>query len=247
VRQAAAAARAARLADELQHSREQLVTAVADERRRLRRDLHDGLGPTLAAVASRIDTARITARRDPAAADEVLVAARADVTGMLAEVRRLVHGLRPPALDEVGLVGAVRQQASAVGPGLEVDVEATGDLTALPAAVEVAAYRIVAEALTNVERHAGARHAHVRLHRDASEVVVEVTDDGTGIAAGTPAGVGLVSLRERAEELGGRCEVLDAHPGTRVRARLPLPASRPSPPPQTALAVTTAETPAVAR
>ena len=227
VRQAAAAARAARLADELQRIREQLVTAVEDERRRLRRDLHDGLGPTLAAVASRIDTARITARRDPGATDETLAAARAEVTGMLTEVRRLVHGLRPPALDEVGLVGAVRRQAAAVGPGLEVSVDATGELTGLPAAVEVAAYRIVGEALTNVSRHAAARHAWVRLLADDDALVVEVVDDGTGIPEGTPAGVGLVSLRERAEELGGDCEVVDAHPGTCVRARLPLRASRP--------------------
>ena len=233
VRQAAAASRTARLADELQRSREQLVTAVADERRRLRRDLHDGLGPTLAAVASRIDTARITARRDPAAADDVLLAARADVTGMLAEVRRLVHGLRPPALDEVGLVGAVRRQAATADPALEVSVDAVGDLVGLPAAVEVAAYRIVGEALTNVSRHAGATHARVHLQREANQLTVEVSDDGTGIPPGTPAGVGLLSLRERAEELGGRCEVLDVHPGpnpgtrpgTLVRACLPLTAS----------------------
>ena len=229
VRQAAAAARTSRLADELQRSREQIVTAVEDERRRLRRDLHDGLGPTLAAVASRIDTARITARRDPAAADETLAAARADVSGMLTEVRRLVHGLRPPALDEVGLVGAVRRQVSAVAPGLQVAVETSGELTGLPAAVEVAAYRIVGEALTNVSRHARAAHARVRLARDDQALVVEVADDGTGIPEGTPAGVGLVSLRERAGELGGRCEVLDAAPGTLVRARLPLTASRPTP------------------
>ncbi len=222
VRQAAAAARTAQLADELQRSRELLVTAVEDERRRLRRDLHDGLGPTLAAVASRIDTARIQARRDPGAADATLAAARADVSGMLTEVRRLVHGLRPPALDEVGLAGAVRRQAAAVVPGLGVAVEVTGDLTHLPAAVEVAAYRIVGEALTNVARHARADHARVELTATDGELVVEVADDGTGIRHDTAAGVGLVSMRERAEELGGRCEVLDAAPGTVVRAVLPL-------------------------
>lgn len=222
VRQAAAAARTARLADELQRSREQLVTAVEDERRRLRRDLHDGLGPTLAAVASRIDTARIQARRDPGATDATLAAARADVSGMLTEVRRLVHGLRPPALDEVGLAGAVRRQAAAVAPHLGVELEATGDLSGLPAAVEVAAYRIVGEALTNVARHARASRARVALSVTDAALEVEVADDGTGIPRGTPAGVGLVSLRERAEELGGRCEVLDTAPGTLVRAVLPL-------------------------
>jgi signal transduction histidine kinase len=224
VRQAAAAVRATLLTDELQRSREDLVTAVEDERRRLRRDLHDGLGPTLAAVATRIDTARITARRDPAAADDVLAQARSDVTGMLTEVRRLVHGLRPPALDDVGLVGALRQQARATAEGLGVVVEADDDLGTLPAAVEVAAYRIATEALTNVGRHSGARHAVVRLARDRHALVVEVEDDGSGIAPGTAAGVGLVSLRERAAELGGTCAVGPATDGrgTLVTARLPL-------------------------
>ena len=141
---------------------------------------------------------------------------------MLTEVRRLVHGLRPPALDEVGLAGAVRRQAAAVAPDLGVELEATGDLSGLPAAVEVAAYRIVGEALTNVARHARASRARVALSVTDAALEVEVADDGTGIPRGTPAGVGLVSLRERAEELGGRCEVLDTAPGTLVRAVLPL-------------------------
>jgi signal transduction histidine kinase len=224
VRQAAAAARADRLAGELQQSRERLVTAVEDERRRLRRDLHDGLGPTLAAVASRIDVARMTAARAPEEADRALAAARREVTGMLAEVRRLVHGLRPPALDDVGLVRAVRQQADQLGsPALRVEVEAQGDLDGLPAAVEVACFRIVSEALANVVRHADASRCTVRLRRTRGLLEVEVTDDGTGIAASTPAGVGLLSLRERAEELGGRCEVTALEPhGTRVRAALPV-------------------------
>ena len=142
---------------------------------------------------------------------------------MLTEVRRLVHGLRPPALDEVGLAGAVRRQAAAVAPGLGVAVEVTGDLTHLPAAVEVAAYRIVGEALTNVARHAAGRprtrapHGDRRRHwRSRSPTTAPAS------APDTAAGVGLVSLRERAEELGGRCEVLDAAPGTLVRAVLPL-------------------------
>jgi signal transduction histidine kinase len=224
VRQAAAAARADRLAGELQQSRERLVTAVEDERRRLRRELHDGLGPTLAAVASRIDVARMTAARAPQESDEALAAARREVSGMLAEVRRLVHGLRPPALDDVGLAGALRQQAEQLSsPGLRVDVEVEGDVEALPAAVEVACYRIVSEAMANVVRHAGASRCTVHLHRTAGSLEVEVADDGAGIEEGTRAGVGLVSLRERAAELGGRSEVTAREPsGTRVSATLPL-------------------------
>jgi signal transduction histidine kinase len=223
VRQAAAAARAAQLADQLQASRERIVTAVEDERRRLRNELHDGLGPSLAAVASRIDTARITARRGDSAADDILAQARAEITEVIADVRRLVHGLRPPALDDVGLAGAVRQQVDRLrSPGLAVTVDVSGDLGGLPAAAEVAAYRIVSEALTNVVRHADATSACVRLSTGA-DLVVEIVDDGRGIDAEAAAGVGLVSMRERARELGGRCEVA-AHPGggTSVTATLPL-------------------------
>ncbi len=194
------------------------MSAVEDERRRLRRELHDGLGPTLAAVAARIDMARITARRSGEDADQILGQAGQELTGMLAEVRRLVHGLRPPALDDVGLVGAIRQLA----PGLTMRVEEHGDLTGLPAAVEVAAYRIAAEAITNVRRHAHATTCTVTLTRAQGTLEVEITDDGDGFAPDAVAGVGLVSLRERAAELGGTCVVGPCEPrGTRVWTRLP--------------------------
>jgi signal transduction histidine kinase len=222
VRQAAFAARTAHLARELQRSREQIVTAREEERRRLRRDLHDGLGPALGGVALRIDTARNLATRAPADADKLLKQAREDVTAAVADVRRLVHDLRPPALDDVGLVGAVRQQAERMRtPGLSVSV--TGTDESLPAAVEVAAYRIASEALTNIAKHAHATSADVSLAVSGPDLIVEVRDDGVGIAPGTPTGVGLVSLRERAAELGGDCriECPDGR-GTLIRARLPL-------------------------
>jgi signal transduction histidine kinase len=225
VRQAAAAARTSYLAAELQRSREQLVSAREEERRRLRRDLHDGLGPSLGAVALRIDTARNLSRSSAQdEADRVLRQAREDVTAALADVRRLVHDLRPPALDDVGLLGAVRQQAERLRtPGLTVSVDGGPGLDGLPAAVEVAAYRIASEALTNVARHAAARDCKVRIEAGSGRLVLEVIDDGVGIDPGVPAGVGLVSLRERAAELGGRCEVLSPDGrGTVVRAELPL-------------------------
>jgi signal transduction histidine kinase len=223
VRQAAAAARASALAAELQASREQLVAAREEERRRLRRDLHDGLGPSLGAVVLRIDTARNLAATRPEESDRVLRQARDDVAAALADVRRLVHDLRPPALDDLGLAGAVRQQAERLlAPRVEVTVDA-GEGTDLPAAVEVAAYRIASEALTNVAKHASATRVRVSLGRDdGGALVVAVADDGAGIPPDAPAGVGLVSLRERAAELGGRCSV-ECPPsgGTVVRAVLP--------------------------
>ena len=224
VRQAAAAARASSLAAQLQASREQLVTAREEERRRLRRDLHDGLGPSLGAVVLRIDTARNLAATRPDDADALLRQARDDVAAALADVRRLVHDLRPPALDDVGLAGAVRQQAERLlAPRVAVTVTDDG-VGELPAAVEVAAYRIASEALANVARHAAASGVRVRLARDdGGALVVTVTDDGVGIAPGREAGVGLVSLRERAAELGGRCTVsCPAGGGTQVRAVLPV-------------------------
>jgi len=224
VRQAAIAARAAHLAQELQRSREQIVAAREEERRRLRRDLHDGLGPTLGGVALRIDAARNVGAQKPQEADKLLKQAREDVTSAVADVRRLVHDLRPPALDDVGLLGAVRQQAARLrAPGLTVTVDGDAGLDGLPAAVEVAAYRIASEALTNVARHASATTCQVRLAITDGALVVEVIDDGVGIRAGTPSGVGLVSLRERAAELGGDCriECPDGR-GTTVLARLPM-------------------------
>lgn len=227
VRQAALSARADQLAARLQRSREEIVLSREDERRRLRRDLHDGLGPSLGAVVFRIDAARQVARSNPERSDELLKLAKGQVAESMADVRRLVHDLRPPALDDVGLLAAIELQASRVSTtDLSVRVEAA-DLDDLPAAVEVAAYRIVAEALNNVTRHASASRATVILASDADTVTIEVSDDGVGMPAHTPAGVGLLSLRERAAELGGTSDVsCPPTGGTRVRAWLPLTSTR---------------------
>ncbi len=226
VRQVAVATRSSQLAEELQAIREQLVLGREEERRRIRRDLHDGLGPTLASVVLRIDHARNLTGRSPERADALLCSARDDVSEVLADVRRLVHDLRPPALDDLGLVAALRLQAARLASGaLRIDVLAAG-LPDLPAAVEVAVYRIVSEALANVARHAGATAGCVRvevLPGDPPVLSISVTDDGYGIDADAVAGVGLVSLRERAAELGGRSEVLRRPGGgTQVHAELPL-------------------------
>ena len=220
VRQAATAARTSQLADELQESRERLVAAREEERRRIRRDLHDGLGPALSGVVFQLESARLLVDREPEAAKAQVVATSEHVQEVVADVRRLVHDLRPPALDDLGLVGALRQQAQRLDPPATVTA---GDLGTLPAAVEVAAFRIASEAMTNVARHAAASTCSVALGVANDLLVVEVADDGVGIPAEVQAGVGLLSLRERAAELGGTSEITcPPSGGTTVRTRLPV-------------------------
>jgi signal transduction histidine kinase len=228
-RQAGAAIHAERLRVALIRSRERLVGAREEERRRLRRDLHDGLGPSLAAIGMRADASAAVIDDDPAAARRQLELLGDEVRVALGDVRRLVDGLRPPALDELGLVGAIGTQASrldrrdASAPGTAIDVESVPDrLPDLPAAIEVAAYRIAVEAMTNAVRHAGASACRVRVEA-GSELLIEVLDDGRGVAADARAGTGLESMRERAAEVGGEVAI-EARPegGTRVLARLPL-------------------------
>lgn len=227
---------AARLTAELQQARTRLVTLREEGRRRLRRDLHDGLGPALACIALHAEAARDMVRSDPAQAEAALADLAAQAQGAIADIRRVVYDLRPPALDDLGLVGAVRAHACRLSQHeVCVKVDAPEDLPPLPAAVEVAAYRIVQEALTNVMRHARARTCTVSLSvceasgdaKDAAyaggALCVEVSDDGRGLPDVRQAGVGLQSMRERAAELGGVCvvEAGDAG-GTCVAARLPI-------------------------
>jgi signal transduction histidine kinase len=224
-RQAEVAVHAVRLTADLQRSRERLVAAREEERRRLRRDLHDGLGAQLAGLNVQAGTLRRLIPREPDAADELVVELREELRGAIADIRRLVYDLRPPALDDLGLVEAIRQLAerhdSKDGP-LRVVVEAPENLPNLPAAVEVAVYRITQEALTNVARHARATTCVVRLDVN-DNVTLEIVDDGVGIPSGRSAGVGLSSMNERAEELGGGCTIeISPGGGTRVLARLPL-------------------------
>jgi two-component system NarL family sensor kinase len=217
-RQVASVAHAVSLTDELSRSRERLVAATEEERRRLRRDLHDGLGPALAGVALGLHRARTKVTGDPPAATAQLEQLAVQVQAAVADVRRLVYGLRPPALDELGLVAAIDEQARALG-SFRVEGDVDGDL---PAAVEVAAYRIALEAMTNSVRHSGSDSCRVSLELNgALHLVVE--DDGTGLPDGYRAGVGITSMRERAAELGGTFRIESREPsGTIVRAVLPL-------------------------
>lgn len=217
---------------ELQHSRQRLITAREEERRRIRRDLHDGLGPSLASLAMQLEAAEELIVEDPERAT-TLVARLADLAREeITEVRRLVDGLRPPALDQLGLVSALRQRADdhnqgghagGVRPAMVWSVEAPDDLEPLPAAVEVAAYRIVVEAVTNAARHSGAQACVVSLAREDGALRIRVRDDGVGLVADHAPGVGLFSMRERAGEVGGTCTVTSGpQAGTTVEAVLPI-------------------------
>lgn len=208
-------------AGELQRSRERILAAAEEERRRLRHDLHDGLGPTLASLAMALDTARLTLHERPEQVGPLLSDLRQRLADAVGDIRELVAGLRPPTLDDLGLAGAVGGLADGTD-GIMVEVKINGELTALPAAVEVAAYRIVQEALSNVRRHSLASSALVRLSRGPDALHVVVADPGTGLPQGRD-GLGLAAMRERAAEVGGVCTI-GPRPGggTAVVARLPL-------------------------
>lgn len=208
------------LAGDLQQARERLVATREEERRRLRRDLHDGLGPSLASLTFKLDAARSLMPRDPDRADALLSAVADQMQTTVAEIRRLVYNLRPPALDQLGLSAALAESAGQVG-SVPVIVDLPPNLPPLPAAVEVAAYRIAQEALTNVARHAQAQNCWLHLRFDGDWLGLEVRDDGRGLPADVRGGVGLHAMQERAAELGGVCTVESGPVGTVVLARLP--------------------------
>jgi two-component system, NarL family, sensor kinase len=212
-----------RLTLDLQQSRSRIVTAREEERRRLRRDLHDGVGPSLAAMVLKLNAvSRIV---DDHVAEELLTQVRSETRAAISEIRRLVDNLRPPALDEVGLVAALRQRALALSESpLVIEVISSLPLPNLPAAIEVAAYRIATEAMTNTARHAAADCCVVRLTA-GPQLELEVADNGVGVDPDAPRGVGIASMHERAEEVGGRCSVnVGPDGGTVVRAVMPTAA-----------------------
>jgi signal transduction histidine kinase len=222
--QAGAAAQTVRLNAELIRSRAQIVNERENERLRIRRDLHDELGPMLAAQGLKLSAARQLIRTKPEKAeslvDEVIRQSQQTVT----DVRRLVHGLRPPVLDQLGLVDAVRDLARTHGGGPAHDISTPPEgLPRLSAAVEVNAYRIVLESWNNVVRHARASRCLVKFLVERNMLVISIQDDGAGMPREYQAGVGLRSMRARAEEIGGGLSVDEVQPhGTCITARLPL-------------------------
>jgi signal transduction histidine kinase len=216
---------AVRAATELQLARERLVTASHEERRRLRRELHDGLGPLLATLTMKLDAALGLIADDPARSQALVAEVQSQLQDTLTVVRRLVYTLYPPVLDELGLPTAIREQASSQlqAHGVAVDLELPPHTGPLPAAAEVAAFYIAVEAMTNIKRHARASNCRLRLATNRDKLELDITDDGCGVPAGTRRGVGLHSMRERAQELGGSFELTPASPtGTRIHAALPL-------------------------
>ena len=221
----AVAVHAVLLSQELQRSRERLVAAREEERRRLRRDLHDGLGPILTAVTLKADAARSALDTAPDRTDALLAELRGDANQAIGDLRRVIYDLRPAALDELGLLGALNQQVDRFArQGLSISLHTPAALPVLPAAVEVAAYRIVTEALTNVVRHAQAHQVTVTVAVDG-DLCLAVDDDGTTSTAngdGWRPGLGLQSMAERVAEVGGTLEVGPTATGGRVQATLPL-------------------------
>jgi signal transduction histidine kinase len=227
-RQAGAALHAVRLTAALQRSREKLVLAREEERRRLRNDLHDGIGPQLAGLILKIDTVRNRLAHDPLAAD-MLSELATRTRAIVSDVRGVVNDLRPPILDGMGLVAALQEMAASYiedsANRLQIEVNIPDLLPALPAAVEVALYRISQEALANVVQHSGARRCMVWLNMNeaGSQIQLDICDDGKGLASEQRKNVGLYSMVVRAVEIGGTCTIdSEAAGGVTVRVRLPV-------------------------
>jgi two-component system NarL family sensor kinase len=213
---------AAQLTDDLQRARERLVIAREAERRRIRNDLHDGLAPTLSSMLLQLGAARNLIRRDPDKAEALLNELGEDLRGATAAIRQLVYDLRPPLLDELGLVGAIKS-FKFPDPKFCFEVHEPDPLPELPAAVEVAAYRIASEALHNVVKHAQASECLVEVEVSDDQLTLSVADNGMGMMEAYTAGVGLASMRERAAELGGALTVRTCEGGGAcVIAQLPL-------------------------
>jgi signal transduction histidine kinase len=222
-REACSAIYALQLTAELRGSHVRLITLREEERRRLRRDLHDGVGSALTGIAFKLGAAQKMVDQDVAAGVLLLGELKAETQAVIADLRRLVYDLRPPALDELGLVSALREEITRLSTQeLNVEFQAPEAALELPAAVEIAAYRIALEALANVIRHAQAKSCLIRLTPSAEVLTLEVLDDGTGLPANFRPGVGVSAMRERAAELGGSC-LITTRPTGGVQALVQLP------------------------
>jgi two-component system NarL family sensor kinase len=213
---------AAELSEALQASREQLVLTREEERRRIRRDLHDGLGPTLASLRMQLSAVRRLLREHPDVAEQIIDELQDDVGAATADIRHLVYELRPPMLDELGLINAI-SNFKLGDSSLRLHVIAPQPMPRLSAAVEVAVYRIASEAIHNVIKHADATTCVVEVEVEPEQLILTVSDDGHYIPGDQPGGIGLSSMQERAAELGGVFAIQPAEAGgAHITVHLPL-------------------------
>lgn len=219
------AARLERQRSELETLARRLMTVQEDERTALSRELHDDIGQAITAIK----LGASTILHSPASARSPLVTEAAHEIGLIADqtvakLRDLSLLLRPPQLDALGLEAALRWQAGTLfrgdAPAIELDIATLPHRP--PREVEMACFRIAQEALTNALRHAAAGRVVLRLRGDAHAVHLVVEDDGRGVAAGGPPGLGLITMRERAHQVGGRLRIHGESGGTRVEAELPF-------------------------
>lgn len=213
-----------RMTHDLRNARERLVLTREEERRKLRRNLHNSIGPTLAGLNLRVRSVQRTLQQDPQKGIDQMDELRKMIAAVINDIRGVIYDLRPPALDELGMLPAIHEQARMFRDGgLEVNVSSPDVLPPLPAALEVAIYRIISEALSNVARHSQASQCVVDMRAMPEQIEMTIDDDGIGLSSLRPMGVGTGSMREMANELGGRCQ-FEVSPlgGLRVRAVLPL-------------------------
>jgi two-component system NarL family sensor kinase len=221
-RQVGIALYAAQLTGNLQHARERLVMAREEERRRIRNDLHDGLAPTLSSLQLQLGALRNLVHGDPDQASVMIDEMRADLRDAISEIRQLVYDLRPPMLDELGLVGAIRN-IKLEETGVHFEFIIPDPMPVLPAALEVAVYRITREAIQNVIKHAQATECVVRIEVVSGDLTLKVTDNGKSIPDQPHVGIGLHSMQERVAELGGTLSVQSCEgSGTCLTAQFPL-------------------------
>jgi len=202
----------------------QLVESQEEERRRIARELHDSTGQTMAALALNLSVldgkASCLDGKGRAALNDSLKLA----SQVSEELRNISYVLHPPALDEMGLEGALRWYVDSFvkRTGLRVDLVLPSTLPCMPEPARLTAFRLVQEALTNTQRHSGSKTAKVVVSRDDSAISLEVSDEGSGIAPDRALGLGLLGMRERVNQLGGRLDITSDDGGTKVKAVLPI-------------------------
>jgi two-component system NarL family sensor kinase len=211
---------------------QRVVDSQEQERARLSRDLHDGISQWLVSIKLQIEAGIIRMKGTPEQQRQAHASferTAEELNKVLGEVRRISHDLRPTLLDDLGLAAALDHLAEEFSQhsGMPVAFAATGDAERLPPAVATVLFRIAQEALTNIERHAGARHIDLALHRGRDHVLLTVADDGAGFDAESVAthphsGIGLRNMAERLDAVGGHLDIASSAAGTTVRARVDL-------------------------